>query len=121
MPSTSDGWWLRLFEPRARNSIAARYHAPIATTARTDLSGRPIALAGFMGAGKTTIVRLLAKRLARPFYDTDGYVEAATGRSVEDFFLKQQKPEFRQREADPFNNLLPKCAVLTAPSRTALL
>ena len=121
MRSTSDAWLLRPFEPRARKSIAARYHASIATTARTDLSGRPIALAGFMGVGKTTIGRLLAERLARPFYDTDGYVEAATGRSVEDFFLKQQEPEFRQREADAVNDLVAKGAVVIALGGGALL
>jgi shikimate kinase len=121
MRSTSDAWLLRPFEPRARKSIAARYHASIATTSRTDLSGRPIALAGFMGVGKTTIGRLLAERLARPFYDTDGYVEAATGRSVEDFFLKQQEPEFRQREADAVKELVANGAVVIALGGGALL
>jgi shikimate kinase len=102
-------------------SVAGRYHASIASTARIDLSGRPIALAGFMGVGKTTIGRLLAERLGRPFYDTDSYVEAATGRSVDDFFLTNQEPEFRQREADTVKELVANGAVVIALGGGALL
>ena len=40
-----------------------------------------------MGVGKTTVGRLIADALDRPFYDTDSYVESATGRTVDDFFL----------------------------------
>ena len=74
-----------------------------------------------MGVGKTTIGRLLAERLARPFYDTDSYVEAATGRSVDDFFLTQQEPEFRQREADAVKELVANGAVVIALGGGALL
>jgi shikimate kinase len=88
---------------------------------RSDLSGRPIALAGFMGVGKTTVGRLLAERLDRQFYDTDSYVERATGRSVDDFFLKHQEPEFRQREAEAVIDLVAKGAVVIALGGGALL
>jgi shikimate kinase len=101
--------------------VTGRYHASIASTARPDLSGRPIALAGFMGVGKTTVGRLLAESLERPFFDTDSYVEAAAGRTVEDFFLKQQEPEFRQREADAVKELLNKGPVVMALGGGALL
>jgi shikimate kinase len=101
--------------------VTGRYHASIASTARPELSGRPIALAGFMGVGKTTVGRLLAESLERPFFDTDSYVEAATGRSVEDFFLKHHEPEFRQREAAAVEELLSKGAVVIALGGGALL
>jgi shikimate kinase len=101
--------------------VTGRYHASIASTARLDLSGRPLALAGFMGAGKTTVGRLLAESLERPFFDTDSYVEAAAGRSVEDFFLKHQEPLFRQREAEAVKELLTKGAVVIALGGGALL
>ena len=82
---------------------------------------RPIALAGFMGVGKTTIGRLLAEALQRPFYDTDSYVEAAAGRSVDDYFLNDQEPEFRLREADAVIELVAKGAIVIALGGGALL
>jgi shikimate kinase len=94
--------------------VTGRYHASIASTGRPDLNGRPIALAGFMGVGKTTVGRLLAESLGRPFFDTDNYVEAAAGRTVEDFFLKHQEPEFRRREADAVEELVTKGPVVIA-------
>lgn len=109
---------LRLREQGSRASI---YHASIASTARSALSRRPIALAGFMGVGKTTVGRLIAESLQRPFYDTDSYVEAAAGRSVDDFFLKHQEPEFRRREADAVKELVSKGAVVIALGGGALL
>ena len=47
---------------------------------------RPIALAGFMGAGKSTVGRLLAQRLGRPFADGDAEVERRAGCSVRELF-----------------------------------
>ena len=40
-----------------------------------------LVLLGPMGAGKTTIGRLLAKALERPFFDSDAEIEQATGRT----------------------------------------
>jgi shikimate kinase len=74
-----------------------------------------------MGAGKTTVGRLLAKALDRPFFDTDEYVEAATGRSVDDFFLKHQEPEFRECEAEAVRDLVAKGAVVIALGGGVLL
>jgi shikimate kinase len=74
-----------------------------------------------MGVGKTTVGRLLAASLERPFYDTDSYVESATGRTVEDFFLNQQEPEFRRHEAEAVNELVAKGEVVVALGGGALL
>ena len=61
----------------------------MATTSRADrperggpaaLDRKPIVLTGFMGAGKTSIGRLLAAELGRPFVDTDEESERIAGR-----------------------------------------
>src|SRR3954451_18239117 len=48
--------------------------------------GRHLALAGFMGAGKTTLGRDIARRLGRPFLDLDHEIERETGTTIEDIF-----------------------------------
>ncbi|HVT43172.1 MAG TPA: shikimate kinase [Thermoanaerobaculia bacterium] len=59
-----------------------------------------IYLIGFMGAGKTTIGRLLADRLGVPFFDLDELVEASEGMSIKELFADKGEPHFRKRERD---------------------
>ena len=44
--------------------------------------GMRIFLIGFMGAGKTTVGRLLAERLAMPFVDLDCEIERRAGSTI---------------------------------------
>lgn len=53
-----------------------------------------------MGAGKTTTGTRLAKRLGRPFIDTDAAVEQATGMTIAELFAQRGEEGFRQAEAD---------------------
>ena len=46
-------------------------------------------LVGPMGAGKTTIGRLLAKQLGRSFVDSDWYIESQTGADIAWIFAKE--------------------------------
>ena len=57
-----------------------------------------IALVGFMGAGKSTLGREVAKRLGRPFVDVDAEVELVTGRSITQLF-EEGEAFFRTKEA----------------------
>ena len=57
-----------------------------------------ILLSGFMGAGKTTVGRLLAARLGVPFRDLDETVEAVTGKTVRALFESVGEAEFRRLE-----------------------
>jgi len=59
-----------------------------------------VVLVGMMGAGKTTIGRRLARRLDRPFVDSDEQVEARTGRTVREIFEADGEPAFRSVETD---------------------
>lgn len=59
---------------------------------------RTIALAGMMGAGKTTVGRALADRLGRGFVDTDAEIERVTGTTVACLFDERGEAGFRALE-----------------------
>ena len=57
-----------------------------------------IVLIGFMGAGKTTLGKELAKRFGYNFLDTDEYIENREGMSISDIFEKKGEAYFRKLE-----------------------
>lgn len=59
-----------------------------------------IFLVGFMGSGKTTIGRKLAKALNLTFYDLDLLIEEKTKRSIVDIFKYLGEDAFREIEAE---------------------
>lgn len=63
-------------------------------------------LIGFMGAGKTTVGRQLAKMLQYDFIDTDAYIEKKTGMAVSDIFAEKGEAYFRKLETDVLSELL---------------
>lgn len=65
-----------------------------------DLSERPIALVGLMGAGKSALARRLGERLGASVADLDSMIEAVEGRSVAELFERSGEAWFRRREAD---------------------
>ncbi len=69
-------------------------------------AGRPVALIGFMGAGKTTVGGLLADRLGRPFADVDDAIVARAGRSIPELFEAEGEEGFRRREEEAVLALL---------------
>ena len=52
-----------------------------------------------MGAGKTTVGRAIARRLDRPFFDSDHEIEARTGARIPVIFELEGEAGFREREA----------------------
>jgi shikimate kinase len=69
---------------------------------------RNIILIGFMGAGKSTVGRLLARRLGRCFVETDAMITAREGRSIPEIFTDRGEPYFRQLEAETLDALADK-------------
>jgi shikimate kinase len=59
-----------------------------------------VVLVGPMGAGKSTVGRVLAQRWAVGFRDTDEDVEAAEGRTISDIFVESGEEHFRALERD---------------------
>ena len=66
---------------------------------------RHIALAGFMGSGKSSLGPVIAESLGRPFFDTDVEVERR-GRTIRDFFAAGEEPAFRALEAQVVRELV---------------
>jgi shikimate kinase len=61
-------------------------------------TGPRVVLVGPMGAGKTTVGRLLAERWGVPFRDTDDDVEQAEGRPISEIFVDSGEDHFRALE-----------------------
>ena len=59
---------------------------------------RRIILIGYMGAGKTTVGKALAKELCMPFYDLDWYIESRMHKTVKAIFDERGEAGFRKIE-----------------------
>lgn len=58
-----------------------------------------IFLVGYMGSGKTTLGRKLARSLGLPFIDLDAQIEADLGRTIPEIFATWGEVMFREHEA----------------------
>lgn len=65
---------------------------------RALLGARSIVLVGMMGAGKSSVGKRLAKRLALPFADADVEIEQAAGMTIPEIFALHGEPAFRDGE-----------------------
>ena len=64
-----------------------------------------IVLMGFMGTGKTTVGKRLAKALSCEFIDTDERIEKEQGRKISDIFAEDGEQAFRDMETDLLKRL----------------
>lgn len=78
-------------------------------------SSNRVFLIGPMGAGKSTIGRLLSKELSLPFKDSDHEIEERTGADIPWIFDMEGEEGFRNREASVIDELtqLPKVVLAT--------
>jgi shikimate kinase len=70
------------------------------------LGRRSIVLVGMMGAGKSSIGRRVATRLAVPFVDADAEIELAADMTIAEIFAVHGEPYFRAGEARVIARLL---------------
>jgi shikimate kinase len=71
-------------------------------------------LVGFMGAGKTTVARVLGRRLGWRVEDIDERIEARERRNVAAIFAQQGEPYFRQLERQVLSDLLRERQIIVA-------
>lgn len=57
-----------------------------------------LALIGFMGAGKSSVGRLVAEQLHFAYLDTDEIIQSRAGRTIADIFEKDGEAAFRKLE-----------------------
>lgn len=80
-----------------------------------------VVLVGPMGAGKTTVGRLLAERWAVEFRDTDEDVERADGRAISEIFVDSGEQHFRALEREAVAHALGEHAGVLAVGGGAVM
>ncbi|WP_426192099.1 bifunctional shikimate kinase/3-dehydroquinate synthase AroKB [Massilia sp. DWR3-1-1] len=74
-----------------------------------------------MGAGKTTIGRILARKLGKRFIDSDHEIEARTGASIPWIFEIEGEESFRRRETEVIRDLCGQDGIVLATGGGAVL
>jgi len=80
-----------------------------------------IFLIGPMGAGKSTIGKLLAKTLGCEFWDSDREIERRTGVSIPMIFEYEGEPGFRRRESEVLGQLSMRQDIVLATGGGAIV
>ncbi len=73
---------------------------------QADRRDAPLVLIGLMGAGKSTVGPLVARRVGRPFVDADHAIELAGGRPIPQIFAEDGEAAFRRLESEVLESLL---------------
>jgi shikimate kinase len=100
-----------------------------AIVARDNRVGEPVLdetsgnifLVGMMGAGKTTVGRLLANFLEKKFYDSDREIQKRTGVSIPLIFEIEGEAGFRKRETEMLSELVKTGNIVLATGGGAVL
>ena len=64
-----------------------------------------IYLIGMMGSGKSTVGKILAKKMAIPFIDLDHYIEVKNNKSISNIFKENGESHFRKLESDALSQI----------------
>ena len=73
-----------------------------------------VVLIGLMGAGKTTVGKILSQRLAWRFIDTDRDIEEKTGVKIPVIFDLEGEEGFRRRETQALSELVQETSLVIA-------
>lgn len=76
----------------------------------------PILLIGFMGAGKTSVGKILAERTGLPFLDTDQEIEKRAGMTIPEIFETKGEEGFRAVETETLRALIEESEESPSPA-----
>jgi shikimate kinase len=92
---------------RSRQKASAQKRARVPTAASSaSPERRAVFLVGFMGAGKSSVGRVLGHRLNWIFEDLDDHIERREGRRVAEIFRDCGEEAFRQAETSALAHVL---------------
>lgn len=99
-------WYGADFSQKALDKIMRNMYGKLADKRLREVHGKQnLVLCGFMGVGKTTAGKLLAKTMHMTFIDADRYLEERTGRTIPQIFATDGEPYFRALESECLREL----------------
>lgn len=93
---------------------------PSANSPRPRGAHKLIALTGFMGCGKSTVARLLAKQIGWIHSDLDKRIVERNGLSVQDIFARHGEASFREMEYEELKRILGEAREFSKPTIVSL-
>jgi shikimate kinase len=81
---------------------------------------RLICLTGFMGSGKSTVARLLARQIGWKFVDLDDRITAIAGMEITEIFARKGEPAFRDMEHEELRRVLGEAIETGLPTVVSL-
>ena len=82
---------------------------------------RNISLIGFMGTGKTSVGKVLAKRLSRPVVDVDLFIEQGEKRKISEIFRDAGEPYFRALEKKAIQEICKRRGIIITTGGGAVI
>lgn len=95
---------------RKRRPTRPGIGALAAESTGSDLKPPAVVLIGFMGAGKSSVGRIMADQLGWDFEDLDQLIERRERRTVAEIFRSSGESEFRRLELEALQEVLSGCA-----------
>ena len=110
------------FESTVYDQIARRVLAKMAVKRLHErYQKKNIVLCGFMGSGKTTVGRKLARLTGLTHIDADTYLEQKTGKTISEIFATQGEAAFRDLETQYLREICAKDGVVISLGGGAVL
>ena len=85
------------------------------------MTSKNIVLIGFMGTGKTSVGKILAKRLNRPVVDVDLYIEENEKKKIHEIFEKEGESRFRALEKEAIQKICKRQGVVITTGGGAVI